>query len=87
MIMFRIREFKENGSFSYGRVVFAKLIGVVGVSVDMSLAAFAVCACVSSGFGKWRSEKRGSGCCGMELDTIADDGRSNSRANQETIQV
>lgn len=45
MIMFRIREFKENGSFSYGRVVFAKLIGVVGVSVDMSLAAFAVCAC------------------------------------------
>lgn len=40
-----------------------KLIGEVGVVVDMSLAAFVVCVCVRkrdfSGFGKWRSEKGG----------------------------
>jgi hypothetical protein len=47
-----------------------KLIGEVGVVVDMSLAAFVVCVCVcvcdreeerSLVFGKWRSEKGGSG--------------------------
>ncbi|KAE8075957.1 hypothetical protein FH972_014636 [Carpinus fangiana] len=52
-------------------VLFVKLIGEVGVVVDMSLAAFVVvCVCErareregerSLVFGEWRSEKGGSG--------------------------
>lgn len=53
---------KEMGLVSYGGVLYVKLIGEVGVVVDMSLAAFVVCMCERVlAFGKRRSEKGGSG--------------------------
>lgn len=43
-------------------VLYVKLIGEVGVVVDMSLAAFVVCMCERFlAFGKLRSEKGGTG--------------------------